>query len=228
CSASFSPDGKHILTASWDSTAWVHSADGTGEPQVLRGHQDLVHSAAFSPDGTRIVTTSSDKTARVWNADGTGAPLVLSGHDNALVAGIPGGGGAFDESGMRIVTVSEDKTIRVWNTDGADEPIIILAPEIDAWSAAFSPDGTRIVSASHIERVTNADGTVRTEHTAKVWTDPRPISGLDDSVLWTATTYCPTVEQRMDLLGVDAWRARENLATCRRRVAAARRAAIGH
>ncbi|MGH7286803.1 MAG: WD40 repeat domain-containing protein, partial [Myxococcota bacterium] len=53
-----------------DETARVWAADGSGEPVVLRGHQDQVQSAAFSPDGRRIVTASPDGTARVWAADG--------------------------------------------------------------------------------------------------------------------------------------------------------------
>ncbi|MEM9492421.1 MAG: hypothetical protein AAGC55_24960 [Myxococcota bacterium] len=221
-SASFSPDSTRIVTATLDKTARVWKADGSGQPLVLRGHQARVTAAAFSPDGTRIVTASRDTTARLWNADGSGQPRVLSGHDNAVVMGTPAGEGALDTSGERIVTISDDKTIRVWNTVGTDEPIIIRVPELEAWSVALSPDGTRIVSASHSERIASPDGTVRTFHTAKVWTDIEPISRPDNPILWTATTYCPTVEQRMELLGVDEQRARDNLANCQHRVAEAR------
>ena len=65
-SASFSPDGKYIVTASWDNTARIWSAkDGApvGEPMK---HDDYVISASFSPDGKYIVTASGDKTARIW------------------------------------------------------------------------------------------------------------------------------------------------------------------
>jgi WD40 repeat protein len=65
-SASFSPDGQRIVTASLDNTARVWKADGKGEPVVLRGHESYVTSASFSPDGQRLVTASWDKTARVW------------------------------------------------------------------------------------------------------------------------------------------------------------------
>ena len=68
-SAAFSPDGKRIVTASWDRTARIWDA-ATGKPigEPLRGHEDVVMSAAFSPDGQRIVTASKDRTARVWDA----------------------------------------------------------------------------------------------------------------------------------------------------------------
>ena len=64
----FSPDGKYIVTASYDYTARVWDAK-TGEPvtESLR-HEGPVYSAQFSPNGKYIVTASAswDKTARVW------------------------------------------------------------------------------------------------------------------------------------------------------------------
>ena len=66
-SAAFSPDGKRVVTASYDNTARVWDLSG---PQpvatVLEGHRSLVNSAAFSPDGKRVVTASYDNTAVVW------------------------------------------------------------------------------------------------------------------------------------------------------------------
>ncbi|WP_437292493.1 nSTAND1 domain-containing NTPase [Sorangium sp. So ce426] len=153
-SAALSPDGRRIVTVSWDNTARVWNADGTGEPLVLRGHEAGVRSAAFSPDGRRIVTASSDKTARVWNADGTGEPLVLRGHEQRVQSA------AFDPDGKRIVTASADKTARVWNADGTGEPLVLRGHEQEVYSAAFSADGKRIVTASwdKTARVWNTDG----------------------------------------------------------------------
>ncbi|WP_414574339.1 WD40 repeat domain-containing protein, partial [Nostoc sp. CCY 9925] len=66
--ASFSPDGKNIVTASFDKTARVWDST-TGKQLVqLKGHQDWVINASFSPDGKQIVTASADKTARVWDS----------------------------------------------------------------------------------------------------------------------------------------------------------------
>ncbi|HAX85894.1 MAG TPA: hypothetical protein DCY91_06380 [Cyanobacteria bacterium UBA11370] len=64
-SASFSPDGERIVTASSDNTARAWDLKGNLVTE-LKGHQGWVYSASFSPDGERIVTASLDKTARVW------------------------------------------------------------------------------------------------------------------------------------------------------------------
>ncbi|WP_437734532.1 nSTAND1 domain-containing NTPase [Sorangium sp. So ce1335] len=153
--ARYSSDGKRIVTASWDGTARVWSADGTGEPLVLRGHRDQVRSAEFSNDGKRIVTASWDGTARVWSADGTGEPLVLRGHEGRVYSAV------FSPDDERIVTASWDGTARVWNADGTGEPLVLRGHEDGVYSAAFSPDGARVVTASQdgTARVWSADGT---------------------------------------------------------------------
>ncbi|WP_272425602.1 nSTAND1 domain-containing NTPase [Polyangium jinanense] len=222
-SAAFSPDGTRIVTASADKTARVWNADGTGEPLRLEGHQDGVSSAAFGPDGTRVVTASWDKTAWVWNADGTGKPLRLEGHGAPVGTGARGGG-AFSPDGAQIVTFSDDKTVRVWNADGTGEPAILRIPEFEAHSAAWSPDGTRIVTASH-SGIDPATGKMKSW--ATVWPRLQRFTSLEDPALWTATRYCPPIELRKELLGVSEDVAAEQLASCQRRVAEAndRRAA---
>ncbi len=79
-SASFSPDGSRIVTASQDKTAKVWDAKSGAEVLTLKGHTGAVHSASFSPDGSRIVTGSDDKTAKVWDAKSGAEVLTLKGH----------------------------------------------------------------------------------------------------------------------------------------------------
>src|SRR5271170_3099226 len=54
-SASFSPDGTHVITASEDGTARVWDLRGK-QPTflALEGHQKQVNSATFSPDGAHV------------------------------------------------------------------------------------------------------------------------------------------------------------------------------
>jgi WD40 repeat protein len=130
---------------------------------VLHGHESQVWSAAFSPDGSRIVTASRDKTARIWDA-ATGKEITLLRGQEDLVTSA-----AFSPDGTRIVTTSFDATARVWDAATGKEIMVLrgtgellsLLPvpkshEDAVWSAAFSPDGSRIVTASR-------------DKTARIW-----------------------------------------------------------
>ena len=145
-SAAFSPDGKRIVSASWDHTIRIWDAQ-TGKQigNPLEGHADGVFSAAFSPDGKRIVSGSYDKTIRIWNAQTgkqIGDPLV--GHTSTAFSA------TFSPNGKCIVSASADNTIRIWDAQTGKQTGAPLEGHTSyVLSAAFSPDGKRIVSASY-------------------------------------------------------------------------------
>jgi WD40 repeat protein len=108
-SAAFSPDGRRIVTASWDNTARVWEGETGKQLAVLAGHEGLVLGASFSADGRRVVTASADTTARLWDGE-SGKPLaILAGHTDRVV------GAAFSPDGRRIATASADATARIWS-----------------------------------------------------------------------------------------------------------------
>src|SRR5258705_8122777 len=79
----FSPDGRVIVTGSYDGTARTWEVV-TGMPLVtFAGNDGAIYGVAFSPDGTRIATASSDQTARVWDVARGTARAVLTGHFEA-------------------------------------------------------------------------------------------------------------------------------------------------
>jgi WD40 repeat protein len=140
-SAAFSPNGKWVVTASFDHTARVWEA-GTGRSVAeLRGHMNWVYCASFSPDGELVVTASKDDpVARVWQAS-TGQCLVqLRGHTG------PVNWTAFSPDGGMIVTASDDKTARVWETGTGKELAVLRGHTGVVWGVEFSPDGRRIVT----------------------------------------------------------------------------------
>jgi tricorn protease-like protein len=110
-SATYSPDGKLILSSSFDKTARLWSAEG-GLLGVVTGHRDAVRSAAFSPDGKVLVTGSLDGVVRLWLVEAPErVPLELSGHQGGVLSV------AFAPDGHRVVSASADTTAWVWGLD---------------------------------------------------------------------------------------------------------------
>jgi len=159
-SATYSPDSTQILTTSGfgsdskDNTARVWNADSGQVLLTLQGHKDTVWSAAYSLDGSRIITASSDKTARVWDAHSGQALLTLQ-HEGGAVRSA-----TYSSDGKHIVTASDDETARMWNPYNG-QYLLTLQHESTVWSAAYSPDGTQIVTTS---------GSIfRSDNTARLW-----------------------------------------------------------
>jgi WD40 repeat protein len=100
-SVAFSPDGKQVVSGSWDRTVQLWDV-ATGAPlQTLEGHTSWVSSVAFSPDGKQVVSGSWDRTVRLWDA-ATGAPLqTLEGHTGSVSSV------AFSPDGKQVVSGSQ-------------------------------------------------------------------------------------------------------------------------
>jgi WD40 repeat protein len=133
-SASFSPDGRRILTASMDGTAAVWDAATGARLLSFEGQAQ----ASFSPDGKRILTLPRKGTPVVWDA-ATGARLLwLKGHTGPVYLA------SYSPDGRRIVTVSKDGTAAVWDIATGARLLSLKGHTQYGWSVSYSPDGRRI------------------------------------------------------------------------------------
>src|SRR5262249_9249629 len=78
----YSPDGKLVVSGSWDRTARVWDARTGRELACLRGHRDRLMDLAFSPDSKMVASASQDKTVKLWDLASRRAVATLSGHKN--------------------------------------------------------------------------------------------------------------------------------------------------
>ena len=139
--ATFSADGRRIISASHDGTARLWDAR-TGEEVFVLPKQGPLWSAALSPDGESLVTASSDGTARIWNSKNSFAPVVFGGHTDTVLRV------ALSPDETRVVTASEDKTAKVFDARTGAPKLTLVGHQGQVSSATFSPDATQIATAS--------------------------------------------------------------------------------
>ena len=108
-SVAFSPNGRRVVSGSYDNTVRVWNASSGECVLTLVGHTDRVWSVSFSPDGSKIVSGSGDKTVRVWDYWAETELVRLDGHMHWVMSV------SFSPDGSRIVSGSGDKTVRVWD-----------------------------------------------------------------------------------------------------------------
>jgi WD40 repeat protein/serine/threonine protein kinase len=151
--AHFSPDGQRLLTVADNDAALIWDT-ATGNPigQPLR-HEKQVRSAQFSPDGRWIVTTSDDRTARLWDRRTGGPSLSPLRHPGPVRCA------SISPNSKWIATISGG-TAFLWDMEsrqlvgqplshGTNESV----EDAPLFSARFSPDSRRIVTASQMATV---------------------------------------------------------------------------
>jgi WD40 repeat protein len=110
-SASYSPDGRKIVSASWDHTIKICDANTGRCLQTLTGHSWAVYSASYSPDGRKIVSASNDNTIKIWDANTGECLQTITGHTYAVRSA------SFSPDGTKIVSASRDNTIKIWGEE---------------------------------------------------------------------------------------------------------------
>ena len=141
-SADISPDGKHVVTGSWDRSAKIWDrATGKVVVKLDAIHAGFINSVCYSPDGAKILTASDDGTARLWNGvDGKPLEPIFNDHAGRVRQA------SFSPDGTRVLTVSNDKTAKVSDALTGEVLLTLAGHEWSVRSGAYSADGRWIIT----------------------------------------------------------------------------------
>ena len=152
--ASFSPDGKYLVTIPLNGDATLLEFEGGQwqEKDTLSRHSEVT-GASFSLDGKLLVTASYDDICTIWRLeDDQWQEKATIEHSDIYLGDVH-----LSPDGKHLVTVPDRKnTVKIWwhVDDQWQEKATIAHSEREMTNAQFSPDGKHLVS-------TSVDGTVK-------------------------------------------------------------------
>ena len=107
--ATFSADGKRVLSGGDDRTVRLWDAETRRELKAFSGHTSYVKDVAFSPDGKQVLSAGADGTVRLWDVDSGKELRKFTKHADSVIAAVFAPGGTATLSGSR------DAVVKVWN-----------------------------------------------------------------------------------------------------------------
>jgi eukaryotic-like serine/threonine-protein kinase len=162
-SVSWSPDGARIASGSWDTTVQVWQVQGARKLFTYRGFSREVSSVAWSPDGAYIAAASWDTSVQLRQAATGGRLYTYQGHTGPVyaVAWAPRGAHAEAERPLSSIASASgdplnadvDNTVHVWDALSGERSYTYREHFFYVQAIAWSPDGTKIASASADTRV---------------------------------------------------------------------------
>ncbi|KAL6950139.1 ribosome assembly [Hanseniaspora vineae] len=104
----FSPDGRYIVSASFDNSIKLWDGRDGKFIATFRGHVAAVYQVSWSSDCRLLVSCSKDTTLKVWDVKTKKLSVDLPGHKDEVYTV------DWSIDGKRVCSGGKDKMVRIW------------------------------------------------------------------------------------------------------------------
>lgn len=136
----FSPDGRWLATASWDTAVRIYDSGAAHLVSILEGHTDRVNEINFSPDGQLLVTTGRDGNVHLWNTSNWQIERSLVGHEGGVDCAM------FSADSQIVATGGRDTTVGLWDPATGESLAVLRGHRKPIVALAFNPAGTLLAT----------------------------------------------------------------------------------
>ena len=188
-SLAFSPDGKTLLSGSWDKSAKLWDTTNGKELLAVSASNSPVVCVAFAPDGKRFASGDNRNTVTLWETASGKKQLAIKGSEDWVCSFV------FSPDGKQLALRGKGYVIELWDAARGTELRTLQGHLGGVRSTAFSPDGKSLASGSWDKTIKFWDtATGKTMLTLKGHSKPvtsiafspngkRLVSGGDDGVI---------------------------------------------
>ena len=142
-SIAFSPDGKSLLSGSWDRSAKLWDTTNGKELLTVSPSKSPVVCVAFAPDGKRFASVTQNNTITLWEtASGKKQFAIKRTADWTYLVVV------FSPDGKQLALKGEGGAVELWDAALGTELLSLRGYAAAARSAVFSPDGKALVAGS--------------------------------------------------------------------------------
>ncbi|NEN95538.1 MAG: WD40 repeat domain-containing protein [Moorea sp. SIO3I7] len=105
------PDGKQVISASFDNTIKVWNIKYQEKKLTFIGHDYSIYDIKVTRDGNKIISASKDQTLKVWNLEFQDQHIQVIENKNSV------NDVTITPDGKQVICVSKNKIITVWDLE---------------------------------------------------------------------------------------------------------------